>query len=94
MKAPKFFLELPCPQRNQALNPNDTPRLLQHGHEGAINTIYMRKLEIDRLRGQRLCFNYKERWQYNYKCKPKHSVVVIEGLEEDNEWQKQGNREP
>lgn len=75
------------------MNFNDTARSLPHGQEGAMNTVNIRNSEMDRLMGKKLCFNCKERWQYGHKCKAKPSLIAIEGLEEDNEWQKHGKEE-
>nr|GMD18973.1 Retrovirus-related Pol polyprotein from transposon 17.6 [Ipomoea batatas]GMD94235.1 Retrovirus-related Pol polyprotein from transposon 17.6 [Ipomoea batatas]GME06890.1 Retrovirus-related Pol polyprotein from transposon 17.6 [Ipomoea batatas] len=47
----------------------------------------MGNYEMDRLRGQRLCFNCKERWHHGHRCKPKPSLAAIEGIEGDNECQ-------
>nr|GME13211.1 hypothetical protein Iba_scaffold14370CG0350 [Ipomoea batatas] len=58
------------------MNLNGTPRLLpRHGQEGSTNTMDMRNSKMDKLMGQRLCFNCKERWQHGHRSSTVASIA-------------------
>lgn len=64
-----------------------------YGQEGSKNTTLNRNVEIDKLREQRVCFIYKEKWQYFHKSKLKARVSMVESCEGESLDQTPGQEE-